>query len=197
MKKPTSKICLGRESKLNLPIVLLIFIFIGLGCSNLIPKNNKENVDVKTPEREKTTPTPRTVTKKADASKGEIPSDDELQEMAKTTLLDFNDAIQKEDFSDFYSNISAAWQKQVTPEKLKGTFKPFIDKKVNIENIDSRDAEFTDTPVIEKELGYKTLKLKGRYETSPLPTKFELNYILEKKEWKLSKIVVDTTPDKN
>ncbi len=97
MRKIIQKICLGRESKLNMLFVLGVFIFVGLGCSNLL--RNKESVDVniKTPEPVQTASTPKTTTKKADASRGEIPSDDELQEMVKTTILDFSDAVQSAD----------------------------------------------------------------------------------------------------
>jgi hypothetical protein len=130
---------------------------------------------------------------KADASKGEMPGDTELQDMVKTTLLDFDSAVAKADFTDFYSHICKPWQKQTSPENMKTSFHGFIDKGIRINNIDSLDADFSSTPEVGREVGFKTLKLEGKYDTSPNKTKFELNYIPEGKEWKLSKIVVDTT----
>lgn len=133
--------------------------------------------------------------KKADASKAEIPADDELQYMAKTTLLDFNDAIQQADFTNFHRKIAKAWQKQVTPEQFKQGFNDFIVKKVEISEIKQMDANFTSSPKIDKSRGLKELVVEGRYDTSPLPTKFKLNYVPEGKEWKLYGIEVNTRKD--
>lgn len=127
---------------------------------------------------------------KADASKKEVPSDAEMQEMAKATLLDFNDALQAADFSDFYNHISKAWQKQTSPDKLKQGFQAFIDGKTDISNIKPMEATFTSAPAVSKNLGYDMLMVKGEYPTSPIKTTFELNYVPEGKEWKLALIRV-------
>ncbi len=200
MRKIIQKICFGNESKINVLFVLGIFIAFGLGCSNLIPKDDKVDtvktpeIDNKSSETKERPSTQKTVTKKADASKGEIPADDELQEMVKTTLLDFNDAIQSADFTTFYGNISKLWQRQTSPAKLEDTFKVFIDGNNNFSSIRSKEAEFSSDPQIEKDKGFKELVLEGKYDTSPLPTKFTLNYTPEGKNWKLTGIIVDTTP---
>lgn len=131
---------------------------------------------------------------KADASKGEIPSEEELQEMSQKTLLDFNDAIEQEDFTDFFQTISKLWQRQSSPAKLKDTFQMFIDKKVNIGSIQTKEAEFTSKPRIDDSKGFKELIVEGRYATSPYPTKFQLKYTPQGKDWKLTGISVDTTP---
>ena len=132
---------------------------------------------------------------KADASKAEMPSDEELQDIVKTTLMDFNKGVQDEDFSDFYSKISKPWKKQTSADDMKATFQGFIDKNIDISDIESLDATFSPDPKIEKNLGYQTLMLEGKYPTSPNSTKFVLNYIPEGKDWKLSMIRVNTLPD--
>ncbi len=192
MKKIIQKISLGNESTINVLFVFLIFIFVSLGCSSLKPKNDP--VDVKTPEPVEKTSTPKPVIKKADASKGEIPRDDELQEMVKTTLLDFNDAVTGADFTTFYGNISKLWQRQTSPAKLEDTFKIFIEGKNNFSGIRSKDAEFSSNPRVDDSNGFKELVLEGSYDTSPLPTKFTLKYTPERKDWKLTGINVDTRP---
>ena len=145
-----------------------------------------------------TKPSPeKTATKssvKADASRGEIPEGDELQDMVKTTLLDFNDAVQNDDFTDFFQTISKIWQKQSSPAKLKETFQVFVDKQIDIGSIESKEANFTSKPRVDDSKGFKELILEGRYSTSPNPTKFELKYTPEGKNWKLTGIFVDTTP---
>ena len=200
MKKIIQKICLGNESKINVLFVLGIFILVGLGCSSLKPKDNPVDVktpapvDVKTPAPIEKPSTPKPITKKADASKGEIPRDDELQDMVKTTLLDFNDAVTSADFTTFYGNISKLWQRQTSPAKLEDTFKVFINGKNNFSAIRSKDAEFSSNPKVDDRKGFKELVLEGKYDTSPLPTKFTLKYTPESKNWKLTGIIVDTTP---
>ncbi|MBA3631280.1 MAG: hypothetical protein H0W58_00475 [Acidobacteria bacterium] len=185
---------MGSESKLNVLFILGVFIFVGLGCSSLL--RNKESVDVniKTPEPAQTTSTPKAITKKADASRGEIPSDDELQEMVKTTVLDFSDAVQSADFTAFYANISKLWQLQTSPAKLEDTFRIFIDGKNNFSGIRSKEAEFSSNPRVDDSKGFKELVLEGSYDTAPLPTKFTLRYMPEGKNWKLTGIIIDTTP---
>ncbi len=144
----------------------------------------------------KESPSPKTDSKtyeKADASRGEIPEGDELQEMVQKTLVDFNDAIQANDFTDFFQTISKLWQRQSSPAKLKDTFQTFIDRKIDIGEVRTMGAKFTSKPRVEDSKGFKELILEGNYDTSPRPTKFELKYTPEGKNWKLTGISVDTT----
>jgi hypothetical protein len=199
MKNKSRNFSLGRDNQLNGLIAFGIVMLVALGCTcgrdfglgNIGTETNTANTVANTSDT--TIPVTKPTYKKADASKGEMPSDAELQEIAKTTLLDFNEAVQQEDFTTFYSHICKPWQKQTTPDGLKTTFQGFIDKNISIVSIAALDAEFSPEPEIGRELGYRTLKLAGKYPTSPNVTKFELNYIPEGKDWKLSKIVVDTT----
>ena len=137
--------------------------------------------------------TPEPVIRKANASKGEIPEDEELQQMAKRDLLAFNDAVQDGDFTEFHSKISKLWQKQTTPERFNQAFAQFIEKKIDISEISSETATFSPEPSIETEASIKKLIVEGRYPTYAPPVKFVLKYIPEGKEWKLFGIEVDTT----
>jgi len=200
MKSLINSLFFGRNTKLSGAIALSVVLLVLLGCtcgknfdlSNMGSNSSSTNSSSSDDTPSKTKPT----FTKADASKGELPSNAELQDMVKTTLLDFDSALQKEDFSDFYAHICKPWQSQTSPEKLKTSFQPFIDKHISITPIKSLDAEFSPDPEVGREVGFKTLMLQGKYDTSPNLTKFEINYIPEGKEWKLSKIVVDTTESK-
>ena len=180
-------------------IALVIISAIGLGCfCNKDKIDSLSNSGTTTPSPTASpSPSPTRSVEKSDASKGKVPSDDELQEIVKATLLDFNSAVQKGDFTDFYDKICKPWKKQTSVEKLETTFRGFIDQKVDIGKISSQKAEFTTSPKVEREVGYQTLKLEGKYPTKPNFVKFELNYIPEGKDWKLSKIQVDTTETNN
>lgn len=144
----------------------------------------------------KSSPNPKTENKtyeKADASRGEIPEGDELQEMTQKTLIEFNDAVQADDFTDFFQTISKLWQRQSSPAKLKDTFQVFVDRKIDIGAVRTMGATFTSKPRVDDGKGFKELILEGNYDTSPNPTKFELKYTPEGKNWKLTGIMVDNT----
>lgn len=137
------------------------------------------------------TKTDTTSTKTTGAS-DDIPSQDELQDLARTTVLEFNDAIQKDDFTDFHATLSKPFQKEASPEKLAGVFHGFVVAKIDFRDIRDLDAKFTTTPAIVKQAGFDMLQLRGQYPTTPRKTNFELKYINEDGEWKLSHINIDT-----
>jgi hypothetical protein len=200
MNKTTDKNSNNNKTLVNGAFALFIVALIALGCtcnkewnlSNSGSESDNRTISNTSNTDEKKEDTTKAPSKKADASKGEMPADDELQYMARTTLLDFNDAIQKGDFSGFHSRLSKQWQKQISAEKFKEEFQAFIDKGVDISDISSEKADFSPAPNIEKMGSMKMLVMKGSYDISPAPTTFELKYVPDGKEWKLFGIDVRT-----
>ncbi len=193
MKKIINEIVFGKNSMVSGMLALSVIAAVGLGCFCNKDKFNLSNTGTITPT-ESASPSP-SATKayiKADASKAQIPSDDEMQVIVKKTLLDFNDALQKKDFTDFHSTISKVWQKQITPAALQTNFQAFIDGKADMSDINSMTAKFTGSPEITRSTGVKTLEAKGEYPTTPNASTFELKYIAEGKEWKLIGLKVYT-----
>lgn len=216
MKKILSDIMLGKSNKFNGLIALMIVCSIVLGCqcnkildaakkgsegddppvakkndgqnpnTNPFGKNTANETTDQTDDDSDEAPTYT----KADASKKQVPSDAEMQDIVKDTLLDFNDALQDADFTEFYKGVSKPWQKQTSPEKLKEGFQKFIDGKVDISEISSMKASFTTPQSIVKNLGYDMLDVKGEYPTSGIKTTFDLQFVPEGKEWKLAAIKV-------
>lgn len=139
-----------------------------------------------------TSSSPKSV-EKSDASLKEIPKDDELQLMVQTTLIDFNDAVQAADFTDFFPKISKIWQRESSPAQLKETFQIFIDRNIDIGEISTMEANITTKPRIDNTKGFDELLVEGVYDTSPTPTRFKLKYTPEGKDWKLTGISVDNT----
>lgn len=124
--------------------------------------------------------------------KPEIPSKEKLQTLVKTTFLDFGDAVQTEDFSDFQKKVAKVWRDTVTPEKMEDAFKTFIDNKANYDFkrvITPLDAVFSPEPKIENFKGLDALIVKGKYETKPV-TNFDFKYIMDDGSWKLIDIRV-------
>jgi len=126
------------------------------------------------------------------SSSGEVPSDDKLQSLVKTTLMDFNEAVQNDDFSDFHDTMSEPFKKQASPEKLSGVFHEFVEKKIDFSTAKNLKATFNPAPDVSDQSGYKVLHVKGYYPTSPRKTNFEFKYIDEDGEWKLSSIDINT-----
>ncbi len=214
MKKILSNIMLGKSNKFNGLIALMIVCSIVLGCQcnkildaakkgsegddPPVAKRNDGQTPNTNPFGKNTASEPTNQTDgdpeeaptytKADASKKQVPSDAEMQDIVKDTLLDFNDALQDQDFTEFHGNISKTWKKETTPEKLKQSFQDFINKGVDITEIKPMKATFTTPPNVAKDRGYDMLTVKGEYPTSGIKTKFELQYIPEGKDWKLAAI---------
>ncbi len=182
---------IGKTSRnfLNLFIVLIILLVVtACVCNSNRDGNSNETSSTSETQPKNTDDRSR----KFDASSGEVPSEPDLQNLVKMTLLDFNDAVQKGDFKDFYATIAEVWQKEISPEKFNQAFKSFIDSKANISEIKSMEAEFSPEPKVTKTRGTVFLQVEGSYSTSPKPTKFELEYVAENNEWKLSRIRVKT-----
>ncbi len=127
-------------------------------------------------------------------AKPTIPSDEKLQTLVKSTMMDFGDAVQSGDFEDFHNKIAKVWRDTSTPEKMKEAFAVFVDNKEQFNfkrAIATLDAKFSPAPSIEKVSGLDAMILKGTYATKP-GTIFELKYTMEDGVWKLIGINVKT-----
>jgi hypothetical protein len=125
---------------------------------------------------------------KTENTKLEIPSDDKLQTLVKTTFLDFGDAVQSGDFEDFHKKTAKVWRDDSSPEKLADAFKAFVDDKENYnfkKAVTPMDATFTPAPAIDKVSGIDALVVKGYYPTKPQRANFELKYTMDDGTWKL------------
>lgn len=197
MKNLLTKLFFGKDARFNGLAAFAIVGAIALGCTcnknfgdlakNDSPSNTSSSNSTSTNQ-----PDRRSTETKPDASKGTLPPDDQLQYLVRETMLDFNEAIDKADFTEFHSSVCKPWQKQITPDGMKGLFQKFIDGRASFGEISDMTANFT-TKTTRKEGGYKLLEVNGSYPTSPNATTFELNYIAEGSDWKLSKIQVVTT----
>lgn len=191
MKKLIHEILFGKSSIVGGLIAIAVISAIALGCFC-----NKNKIESLTNSGSSSpSPSPTKAYTKADASKSEIPTEDEMQDIVRATLLDFNDAIKRADFTDFHKTIAKKWQEQITPEKFKQSFNTFVEKKLDISNVKTEKASFTSGPKIDKSRRMTELIVEGRYNITPIPFKFKLNYIPEGKDWKLYGIELDTRKD--
>jgi hypothetical protein len=180
-------------------IAIVASVALGCTCGKMLDLDNSRSASNSSSENSSTSNTGSSNSassthageSKPNASKGAMPSDGEIQYLVRETMLSFNDALQKEDFSDFYSGVSKQWQKQTTADSMKATFQSFIDGDASFGEISSMTAEIQKKNT-RKQSGFNVLDVKGKYDTSPIDTTFDLSYVAEGSEWKLFKIQVYT-----
>lgn len=196
MKLIKELVC-GKNNLFNGVIGLAVLCAIVMGCNcskdfgNLANTASNGNTTV-TNTGTSSSPDRSPDSTLSDESRGDVPSERDMEELVQETLLDFNDAVQKGDFTDFHDKVSTVWKSTSTPQKFNEGFSEFIDKKVDISGIRGKEATFDPQPTVTTKGKYKVLQANGKYDTYPLPVRFENEYIKEGGEWKLISIRVDT-----
>jgi post-segregation antitoxin (ccd killing protein) len=101
-----------------------------------------------------------------------MPSEPELQDLVKATMLDFNAAVQSGDFTSFHKKAAKKWQEQNTADEMKDAFKEIVDNKenFNLKGVSEMKPTFEPAPTFEPLAGEKALSLSGWYATTPKKT---------------------------
>ena len=115
--------------------------------------------------------------------------------MIKTTLMSFNDANVTGDYTVFHARLAKPFRDQFSPEKLKATFKTFVDQQVDISSIVAK------TPIADREVKVDDnglLRIDGHFDTRPSQIAYTLKYIRSDGDWKAVGIDVNIgkPPDK-
>lgn len=198
MKNKISEILFGKGKGFNGLIALIVVGLFVLGCNcnkltnqgqdnppNNPPSNTTNPVNTGTPPQKQTGQVPKN-------SNGETPSEADMTALVQDTLQEFTDAVDAADFTNFRESVSRPFKQQFSADQFKTSFQGFIDKKTAVVPILRSTGSMTPSysPAFSagREKGYKVLTANGRYSTSPLPTNFDLKYVLEGKEWKLIEI---------
>ena len=134
---------------------------------------------------------------KSDSPSIKPPSDDVVQNLVKDTMLEFADAVKKDDFSHMISIGAKPFREKATQEMLHQNFKGFLETKSNFDfsPIKKMTATFSKPPWIENGAFPNALVADGYFPTAPNKTKFVFTYLNEDGEWKLIGIQVDTHKD--
>lgn len=111
-----------------------------------------------------------------------VPDTKTLNGMVTRTLLEFDDAVQRKSFDDFYADVSRAWQKRLTVGQLQRTFQPFIDKQVTIAGIRGLEPKYDREPFIGTD---GLLTVSGSYPTQPYRVVFSMKFTYELPQWRL------------
>lgn len=130
-----------------------------------------------------------------DASTGKLPTDEQLQAMLQKTIQDLAAAIETEDFTNFKTTVSkGAVAYNVPPERLKMFYGhqmmlPRLRKIIGTKPTFSRPPaidKYTLTRADKTTEVFPAINLSGVYENTDSPVKFEVQYLAEGKDWKVS-----------
>ena len=135
-------------------------------------------------------PQPAVATKGGAANTNDAPPPAAAKQMVNNTMVNFKNAVNSGDFDAFYrTQLSDLWKKEITAQTLRTSFKPFVDRKVDLTPIFAVEPVLDEPPYVD---GNGLLTLVGHY---PIPSEkvkvtFELSYSREAK-WALSGIKVN------
>jgi len=118
-----------------------------------------------------------------------VPPKEELERLVRETLLGFRQSVQDKDFTAIHGKVSEGLKKATTPEKLLEAFREFVDKKLDIAPNNNVQPQY-ERPAVLNDNG--VLIVSGHTPTPLFLARFDLNYVKEGGDWKLSFISVKT-----
>ncbi len=115
-----------------------------------------------------------------------------MKRLALRSLLDFNEAVRRADFTAFHAGLARPMREKYTPAQLLDVFKSFVEQKIDLAPIAAMEPVFESREARPSASG--ELALKGRFPTRPSEVQFDLAYIMEGGEWRLIGINVRVRP---
>lgn len=109
-------------------------------------------------------------------------SRDEQRVLAESTMHAFGLAVDTKDFTAFHERLAPEARQRISVDKLKETFKGFMDRHINLLALDGAAPKFTRAPAINKN---GVLLLKGFYPAGLFRVFFEFGYEYDRASWKL------------
>jgi hypothetical protein len=125
------------------------------------------------------------------AFRGPVPDRAVILDMVRTSLRDFNAAVQSGDFTAFHKTLAMPFREQFSAERIKDTFQAFVDHKVDLRGALQLDPIFSPAPSIGAR---QTLRVVGYFPSTPSRLHFDLKYVPEDGVWKLLSIAVNVKP---
>ena len=113
----------------------------------------------------------------------------EIQEvLIKASLMSFNDANLTGNYAVLHAKLSNPFRDQIPPEKLKQTFKPFVDAHVDFDVVVAKPPVPTEAVRVDDD---GRLLLRGYFDTQPSRVHYDLAFIMSEGEWKLIRLNVN------
>lgn len=125
----------------------------------------------------------------AASAQNKVPGERALEALVKTALLSFNDANVTDNYAVLHAKLSKPFRQQFPPERLRETFKSFVEKQIDIGIVATYKPTYDPEPKVDDD---GQLKVSGFFPTEPTRVVFQLAFIPSDGEWKLISINVKT-----
>jgi hypothetical protein len=120
-----------------------------------------------------------------------VPFDEEANQLAMDTTLQFAEAIREKDLGIFWADSSERFRQRVAKDTFSKAFGGFVAQQTNLLAVAKLAPEFAEPPSISKD---GVLRLAGQYPTKPSRVSFDYEYVREGDRWKLAGIRLDVAP---
>lgn len=110
-----------------------------------------------------------------------MPSDSAIQNLARKTLTELDDAIVRADFKLLHKHSAHALQAKMSPDDFKKSFQSFIDQGLRLGPFNDHPFIFTKPPIIDDS---GILRLEGYHQEKGARVSFLLGYQYEHPDWK-------------
>ena len=117
-----------------------------------------------------------------------IPTEEEMKGLVTSVLLEFNRALQEEEFGTFYESMSVPFKISQPLVNFERAYQYLIDAEVDVSGVALVEPVLDEEPRFErKRFGVtwrNVLVVQGHYPTEPLPVEFTLRFLYQHPEWK-------------
>jgi hypothetical protein len=120
-----------------------------------------------------------------------IPSKTEAAQIVDETTLDFANAVNAKDFSEFHAQMAKELKEQYSVAQLTQIFQPFISQELDLTVLQNFEPMFTSEPALSAE---GVLQLEGYYPTTPSRAHFTYKYVYRFTSWKLISVNINLKP---
>jgi len=120
-----------------------------------------------------------------------VPSAVGQEILIKASLMTLNDANVTGNYDVLHAKLAKPFREQFSPERLKQTFKPFADQKIDWEVVVVKSPIATTEAEIDQR---GALLLRGHFDVPPTRVIYELDFLQSEGDWKPIKLNVNVKP---
>jgi hypothetical protein len=120
-----------------------------------------------------------------------VPPPEELKQMIRKVITNFNNAIQRGSFEEFHRLNSNQWRAKTAPYELENAFRHFLDSKQELPISDDTPIDLVEngTPVSPGQI-----QVSGSFDLPKNRAWFRFKFLYQAPEWKLHAMKLTTRP---
>ena len=124
----------------------------------------------------------------------QVPKEAALKELARDTMLNFEQAVRDRDLRRFYDNMWTA-RTAISYWKFEAAFQDLLDDNVDLSGVQGVEPEFVDPPKLDRTSEGILLVVNGRFDAGGGQVPFTFRYKYEHPTWRLFNINVGRPGD--